>query len=90
MRKTIDLTEKDIKLVDEYQKRNGLKNFSEAMRNIVRGMDSCTCGDTDVSDDNFALIADALVKINDNTEKINEKIDLMLPNIAPKAAGEVK
>jgi len=82
MRKTIDLTKEDIKLVDDYQKRNGLKNFSEAMRNIVRGMDTCSCGD-DVPDDKFALIADALVKMD-------EKLDAMLPNIAPKSAGEVK
>lgn len=35
MRKTIDLTDENIKTITEYQKRNGLKNFSEAVRNII-------------------------------------------------------
>ncbi len=84
MRKTIDLTEKDVKDVQEYQAKNGFKNFSQAVRNIIRNIENgCSCDDSDVSDDNFALIADAL-------QTINTKIDLMLPNIAPKSAGEVK
>jgi predicted CopG family antitoxin len=35
MRKTIDLTDENIKTITEYQKRNGLKNFSEAVRNLI-------------------------------------------------------
>ncbi len=83
MRKTIDLTEKDVKAVQEYQAKNGFKNFSQAVRNIIRNIENGCSSDSDVSDDNFALIADAL-------QTINNKIDLMLPNIAPKSAGEVK
>ena len=36
MRKTIDLTDSDIKLVEEFQKANQIKNFSEAVRVIIR------------------------------------------------------
>jgi len=38
MRKTIELTDEHIKAVTEYQKRNGLKNFSEAVRGIISTM----------------------------------------------------
>lgn len=75
MRKTIELTKKDMQAVDEYQKKNGLKNFSEAMRNIVRNLDS-------LSDDNFALLGDAIMKMD-------EKIDILVMHTAPKHAGEV-
>jgi hypothetical protein len=44
MRKTIDLTEENIKAVNEYQKRNGLKNFSESVRNIIGNIGKeCSC-----------------------------------------------
>lgn len=36
MRKTIDLTKDDIKLVENYKKRHGYKNFSEAIREIIK------------------------------------------------------
>ncbi len=77
MRKTIDLTKKDIQAVEDYQKRNGLKNFTDAMRNIVRSLDD------KLSDDNFALIGDAIMKMD-------SKIDILVMHTAPKSAGEVK
>ena len=80
MRKTIELTKTDIEQVTKYQKRNGLKNFSDAMRNIIRNMDNKS---KDVSDENFVLLGDALVKID-------EKIDIVVKHLAPKSAGEVK
>ena len=38
MRKTIDLSDENIKAVTDYQKRNNLKNFSQAIRNIIDNM----------------------------------------------------
>ena len=76
MRKTIDLNKTDVEKVKEYQERNGLKNFSESMRNMIRG-DS-----KDLSDDNFALLADAIVKMDN-------KINILLGRTAPRSAGEV-
>lgn len=84
MRKTIDLTEEDIDRIVEYKQKNGLKSFSDAVRNILRTTDNCTCSDeTKLDDENFALIADA-IKI------LDEKLDAILVNFAPKHAGEVK
>lgn len=39
MKKTIDLSEEDIKKVEAYKKRKGLKSFSEAMREMIREAD---------------------------------------------------
>ncbi len=38
MRKTIDLTDESIEAVKDYQQRNGLKNFSQAVRAIISNM----------------------------------------------------
>lgn len=80
MRKTIDLTKQEIEKVEEYKKRNSLKSFSAAVKSIIDVVD---IDSTDVPDDNFALIADALVKID-------EKIEQLSIHVAPKSAGEVK
>jgi len=91
MRKTIDLDEEDIKKIEKFRKENNIKTFSESARSIIRKLDGalCTCEDecscetNKISDDNFALLADALIQIND-------KLDQLLTHIAPKSAGEVK
>lgn len=80
MRKTIDLTEKEIENISEYQEKNSIKNFSETVRTLIRaGLSEDKSG---LSDENFALLADAIMKMNN-------KIDSMMMNIAPKSAGEV-
>jgi metal-responsive CopG/Arc/MetJ family transcriptional regulator len=38
MKKTVDLTKEDIKTVEGYMKDNNLKNFSEAIRDIIRNV----------------------------------------------------
>ena len=76
MRKSIDFTEKDVETISEYQEKNGLRNFSKAVRNMIRK-------DKGLSDENFALLADAIVKLD-------EKIEAMMIHIAPKSAGEIK
>lgn len=82
MRKTIELTDEDIQAVEEYQKENKLKNFSEAVRGMLRG-NQCKCQTQEtLSDENFALIADALVTIDD-------KLNIVVGSIAPKHAGEI-
>ncbi len=82
MRKTIELTKEDVDTVIEYQQRNGLKNFSEAVRYLVRNYENleCKCGGEEKGE---------LGKYVELLVEINKKIDLMLPNIAPKSAGEV-
>lgn len=78
MRKTIDLTEKELLDISEYQKKNSIKNFSETIRTLVR----VALSEHGLSDENFALLADAIMNMD-------KKIDLMMVNIAPKSAGEV-
>jgi hypothetical protein len=96
MRKTIDLSKDEINAVEEYQKRNGLKNFSEAMRNMVSSMNShfkqeesdmqmIVQDGSDISDENFALLGSAIVEMDKKIEKILKHIEL----IAPKSAGEI-
>ena len=84
MRKTIELTEDELFMVQEYQKRNQLRNFSQAVRGIIR-TGECECKDEKdetLSDDNFALLADAIVKLD-------KKIDIIISTFAPKSAGKV-
>jgi hypothetical protein len=86
MRKTIDFTKEEIERIKTYQERNGLKSFSAAVKNIIGNEKECKCksGDIDnISDDKFALLADAILKLDG-------KVEAMLMNIAPKSAGEVK
>ena len=78
MRKTIDLTEKELSDISEYQQKNKIKNFSETIRTLVRA----ALSENGLSDENFALLADAIMKMD-------KKIDSMMINIAPKSAGEV-
>jgi hypothetical protein len=78
MRKTIDLTEKELLDIGEYQQKNKIKNFSETIRTLVR----VALSENGLSDENFALLADAIMEMD-------KKIDLMMVNIAPKSAGEV-
>jgi hypothetical protein len=78
MRKTIDLTEKELLDISEYQQKNSIKNFSETIRTLVR----VALSEQGLSDENFALLADAIMKMD-------KKLDLMMINIAPKSAGEV-
>jgi len=78
MRKTIDLNKEEIEIVEKYKDENKLKSFSDAVRNIIR-----KDIEEDVSDSNFALIADALISID-------EKVSLLTVHLAPKGAGEVK
>lgn len=78
MRKTIDLTEKELSDISEYQQKNSIKNFSETIRTLVR----VALSEDGLSDENFALLADAIMKLD-------KKINLMMVNIAPKSAGEV-
>jgi hypothetical protein len=85
MRKSIELGEDELNIVDEFQKRNQMKNFSKAVRAIIRNnTETCTCkGEKEsLSDENFALLADAIVKLND-------KIDIIVGTLAPKSAGEI-
>ena len=75
MRKTIDLTESDIKRVTEFQQKNQIKNFSEAVRNIIR-QKKCSCGEKGHDKPDLT--------------QINKKLDIILDNLAPpKGAGEV-
>lgn len=85
MRKTVDLSEADIAKIEEYGKEKGIKTFTESMRSIISsfGDASCSCNSDNMSDENFALIADALVEMD-------KKLDIILTHFAPKSAGEVK
>lgn len=83
MRKTIDFTNKEIERIENYQKRNGLKTFSAAVKNIIGNEKQCSCKSDDIPDDKFALLADAIMKLD-------SKIEIILKSIAPKSAGEVK
>ncbi len=87
MRKTIDLSQEDIDKIEEYQKRNGLKNFSVAVRSIIQSMDCNKCGH-DCTCDREETPKESKT-IYQLCKEINEKIDIMLPGIAPKSAGEV-
>jgi len=78
MKKTVDLTNEEIKKVTQYQKRKKLKSFSASIKSIIADMKS-----DEIPDDKFALIADALIKID-------EKLNSMKMHIAPRNAGEVK
>lgn len=80
MRKTVDLTEDQIKAVEEFQKRNKLKSFTKAIQVIVDKMDSCDCKKED--DEIVPLLADAIVKMD-------KKLDVLIGSIAPKHAGEI-
>ena len=86
-RKSIDFSETDINIIKEFQTQKGIKSFTESVRTIIRmfGDGSLVEKDGDfLSDDNFALLADAIVKLDN-------KIDLVVANLAPpKSAGEVK
>jgi hypothetical protein len=79
MRKTIDLSKADIKKIEEYGQAKGIKTFTKSVQGIIDEFDGAS-----VSDENFALLADALVELD-------KKIDLIISNLpAPKSAGEVK
>lgn len=88
MKKTIDLDNTHIQKIEEYKKEKGIRTFGEAVRSIIEK--KCTCGtenccdsEEKLSDENFALIADALVEMN-------KKIDTLVMHIAPRNAPEVK
>lgn len=79
-KKTIEFDNLDIEKIEEFSTENKIATFSETIRYMVRNFNSSPS----ISDDNFALIADALVQLN-------EKIDILISNIEPpKSAGEVK
>ena len=82
MRKTIDLTKEDIKKVINYQKENKKNNFSEAIRDIIRNMNQSSYKFDDIPDSKFALLADAILKMD-------SKINAIIANLAPKSAGEI-
>ena len=79
MKKTINFTEKEIEKITNYKNKLDLKTFSSAIKNIIANLSN----DNDISDDKFALLADAIIKLD-------KKIEEMSRNIAPKSAGEVK
>jgi len=81
MRKTVDLTEEQIKSVEEFQKRNKLKSFTKAIQVIVDNMDNCNC-ENKKDDELVPLLADAIVKMD-------KKLDVLIGSIAPKHAGEI-
>ena len=84
MRKTIDLDEADITKIEEYATKNNIKTFTESVRSIIREFDGAPSISTDeVSDENFALLADAIIELD-------KKLELILTHFAPKNAGEVK
>jgi len=69
--------------IEEIQKAKGIKTFTETVRTIVREYDDGFHGSEKLSDENFALLADAIVEMD-------KKMDILLMHIAPKSAGEVK
>jgi len=79
----------DIEKIEKIQKEKGIKTFTETVRTIVRDFDNgscgceCDCSTERISDENFALIADALVELD-------RKLDILLTHVAPKSAGNVK
>lgn len=75
----------DLAKIEKIQKEKGIKTFTEAVRTIVRefGNGSCSCGGEKVSDENFTLLANAIVELS-------EKMDQILMHMAPQSAGEVK
>lgn len=81
MRKTVDLTEDQIKAVEDFQKRNKLRSFTKAIQIIVDNMGSCDCKDNK-NDEIVPLLADAIVKMD-------KKLDVLIGSIAPKHAGEI-
>jgi hypothetical protein len=82
MRKTVDLTEDEIKLVTDFQKKNKLKSFSEAIRVMIQSGNECQCSTKNDADENFVLLADAIIKMD-------KKLDVVVGSIAPKHAGEI-
>jgi hypothetical protein len=36
MKKTVDLTQEEIKMVEDFQEKTGAKNFSDAIRKIIK------------------------------------------------------
>lgn len=84
MRKTVDLTDKQVKAVEDFQKKNKLKSFTKAMQFMVDNLDSCNCDCKEDGDDNevITLLADAIVKMD-------KKLDVLIGSIAPKHAGEI-
>lgn len=76
MRKTIDLTDEDIEQIKEFQQKNQIKNFSEAVRTVIR-QKKCSCGEKTTHEHEPDL------------SEINSKLDILLTHIAPKSAGEV-
>jgi hypothetical protein len=75
-------SEADKAKIEEIQKEKGIKSFAETVRTIVREYDGGSYG-SGISDENFALLADAIVEMD-------KKLDILLTHIAPKSAGEVK
>lgn len=82
MRKTVDLTEEQIKAVEDFQKKNKLRSFTKAIQLIVDNIDECSCEKSETKDDFSVLVADAIVKIDN-------KLDILIGSIAPKHAGEI-
>lgn len=82
MRKTVDLTEEQIKAVEDFQKKNKLRSFTKAIQLIVDNIDVCNCEKSETKDDFSVLVADAIVKIDN-------KLDILIGSIAPKHAGEI-
>ena len=79
MRKTIDFTEEEIQLIEDYQKRNDIKSFSKTVKDIINSSGESIKSDSNENDNNFAILADAILKIDD-------KINILIGSIAPRHA----
>jgi len=81
MNKTINFTDEDIEIIEKWKEKIGVNSFSEAVRSFIRSED-VENKETTLSEEYFALIADAIKTLND-------KIDIIGQNIAPKNVGEI-
>lgn len=69
MKKTIDLTDKEIEIVKNYQKDNHIRSFSMVIKDIISKINN--------SNDQFIELKDAI-------SKLNEKLETLSIHIAPR------
>ena len=85
MNKSINFTKEDIEIIEKHKKEIGVNSFSEAVRSFIRIESK-----NNMEEEQFALLADALMTLNDSFETMSKKINMLLQHVAPKSAGEIE
>lgn len=82
MKKSIDLTNAEIKKVEQYGKEKGTGTFSGAIRAIIEDIDESTGIDSEI----MLKVKEALEQLTEEVNNMSKRID----GLVPVSPGEVK